>query len=225
MMSDTLSPFGPSETYVCPPGYHPSIGHHGRILRYFWTISPWSLISTSVLYGFFFGWSSCCSPVRLKTPHVFAFLHAAPNASVSGPGIVVAVANISALSYMMPCVEYSGKTIRSMPGSPCFVPTTRSQMRSTFFITSSRVWSRGILYWKTHTPTVSGELEMSPWRDIYGGVEGSERVCGAARGAARRREASVAGRAGARSGEGAEGGARGVLACECFAAKGSASSL
>ena len=168
MMSDTLSPFGPSETYVCPPGYHPSIGHHGRILRYFCTISPWSLISTSVLYGFFFGWSSCCSPVRLKTPHVFAFLHAAPNASVSGPGIVVAVANISALSYMMPCVEYSGKTIRSMPGSPCFVPTTRSQMRSTFFITSSRVWSRGILYWKTHTPTVSGELEMSPWRDIYG---------------------------------------------------------
>ena len=49
--------------------------------------------------------------------------------------------------------------------------------------------------WKTHTPTVSGELEMSPWRDIYG-VEGSERVCGAARGAARRREGSVAGRAG-----------------------------
>ena len=45
MMSDTLSPFGPSETYVCPPGYHPSIGHHGRILRYFWTISPWSLIT------------------------------------------------------------------------------------------------------------------------------------------------------------------------------------
>ena len=72
-------------------------------------------------------------------------------------------------------------------------------MRSTFFITSSRVWSRGILYWKTHTPTVSGELEMSPWRDIYG-VEGSERVCGATRGAARQREAERAPKEGARRG-------------------------
>ena len=143
------------------------MGHHGRILRYFWTISPWSLMRTSVLYGFFRGWSSCCSPVSEKTPHVFAALHALPKASVSGPGIVVAVANISSLSYMMPCVEYSGKMIKSMPGRPCFVPTTRSQIRSTFFITSSFVWSRGILYWKTQTPTVSGDEEISPWRDIF----------------------------------------------------------
>ena len=27
------------------------MGHHGRILRYFWTTSPLSLTSTSVLYG------------------------------------------------------------------------------------------------------------------------------------------------------------------------------
>ena len=74
MMSDTLSPFGPSETYVCPPGYHPSIGHHGRILRYFCTISPLLLMSTSVLYGFLRGCSSCCSPVSEKTPHTFALM-------------------------------------------------------------------------------------------------------------------------------------------------------
>ncbi len=43
------------------------MGVHGRSFRYFWTISPWSLMSTNVLYGFFFGCSSCCSPVREKT--------------------------------------------------------------------------------------------------------------------------------------------------------------
>jgi hypothetical protein len=28
------------------------------------------------------------------------------------------------------------------------------------------VWRRGIGYWKTQTPTVSSELEISPWRAI-----------------------------------------------------------
>ena len=124
-------PFGPCVTYVQSPGYQPSMGHQGRILRYFCTISPSSLMSTSVLYGCFFG-SSFFSPVRLKTPHTLDFLHAAENMSVSGPGIVTAVANISSRSYMMPCVLYSGNTIRSIPGRPCFMPSIFSQMLATF---------------------------------------------------------------------------------------------
>lgn len=133
--------------------------------------------------------------MREKTPQTPACLHASPKASVSGPGMVVAVAIISSLSYMMPWVEYSGKMIRSMPGRPCFVPFTTSQILRTLAITcvhgargrasaqetvlsrrlsrarpitSSCVWRRGILYWKTQVPTVSGLDEMSPWRDMSG---------------------------------------------------------
>ena len=98
MMSDILIPFGPVVTYVQSPGYHPSMGHQGRILRYFWTISPSSLMSTSVLYGCFFG-SSLRSPVREKTPQTLDFLHAALNMSVSGPGMFTAVANISSVKH------------------------------------------------------------------------------------------------------------------------------
>jgi hypothetical protein len=60
--------------------------------------------------------------------------------------------------------EYSGKMIKSMPGSPAFAPTTRSQILWTLSITCSFVWRRGIAYWKTQTPTVSGLEAMSPWR-------------------------------------------------------------
>jgi hypothetical protein len=48
-------PFGPSDTKVQLPGYQPSIGTHGMILRYFCTISPLSFIRISVLYGALFG--------------------------------------------------------------------------------------------------------------------------------------------------------------------------
>jgi hypothetical protein len=34
MMSDILMPLGPSVTNVSLPGYHPSIGVQGQILRY-----------------------------------------------------------------------------------------------------------------------------------------------------------------------------------------------
>ena len=73
--------------------------------------------------------------MREKTPQTPACLHASPKASVSGPGMVVAVAIISSLSYMMPWVEYSGKMIRSMPGRPYFVPFTTSQILRTLAIT------------------------------------------------------------------------------------------
>ena len=63
-------------------------------------------------------------------------------------------------------VEYSGKIIRSMPGKPVLTPLTISQIFLAFSVTSSLVWSRGIGYWKTQTPTVSGELEISPCRDM-----------------------------------------------------------
>lgn len=43
------------------------MGVHGSSFRYFCTISPWSSMRTNVLYGFFFGCSSCCSPVRENT--------------------------------------------------------------------------------------------------------------------------------------------------------------
>ena len=141
------------------------MGHQGRILRYFCIISPSSLINTRVLYGCFFG-SSCFSPVSEKTPQTFVFLHAAANISVTGPGMLTAVANISSRSYMMPCVLYSGNTIKSMPGKPCFMPSMMPQIFLTFSCTSSFVCNLGILYWYTHTPTVSGELLMSPCLDI-----------------------------------------------------------
>jgi hypothetical protein len=40
------------------------------------------------------------------------------------------------------------------------------QIFLTFSCTSSFVCNLGILYWYTHTPTVSGELLMSPCLDI-----------------------------------------------------------
>src|SRR6478609_5152978 len=103
MIRLTFRPFGPSETYVQLPGYQPSIGTHGMILRYFWTMSPLSFIRISVLYGAFFGCSSCCSPVKENTPHTLALRQASAKISVSSPGTLDALAYISALSYMMPC--------------------------------------------------------------------------------------------------------------------------
>ena len=44
-------------------------GAHGKILRYFCTISPLSFIKMSVLYGTLAGCSSWRSPVSEKTPH------------------------------------------------------------------------------------------------------------------------------------------------------------
>ena len=93
-------------------------------------------------------------------------LQASANISVNGPGISHAVANISSLSYMMPMVEYSGNTMISIPGNPILVPLTMSHIFWALAYTSSVVWRRGMGYWKTQTPTVSGELEMSPWRDM-----------------------------------------------------------
>lgn len=102
-------------------------------------------MSTSVLYGGLAGWSSCRSPVIEKTPHVWASRHAAAKISVSSPGIVAAVSYISFGSYMMPCVEYSGNTTRSMPGSPDFMPTTISAILRALSRTSAFVCRRGIL--------------------------------------------------------------------------------
>jgi hypothetical protein len=56
---------------------------------------------------------------------------------------------------MIPMVLNSGNTIKSIPGRPILVPTTISQIFLALAITSSVVCSRGIEYWKTHTPTVS----------------------------------------------------------------------
>jgi len=41
-------------------------------------------------------------------------------------------------------VEYSGNTMISMPGKPCFIPRTYSQIFSTLPMTSSCVCMRGI---------------------------------------------------------------------------------
>jgi len=87
--------------------------------------------------------------------------------SVSGPGIAHAVSNISSRSYIMiPIVLYSGNTMRSIPGRPILVPFTMSHILRTFARTSSFVCRRGMGYWKTHTSTLSGELEMSPGLDM-----------------------------------------------------------
>src|SRR6478609_11268806 len=108
MMSDIFRPLGPVETYVQLPGYQPSIGTQGMILRYFCTISPWSSMRIRVLYGALLGCSSCRSPVSENTPQTFAALQAAEKMAVSSPGMAEAVSYISPLSYMMPCVLYSG---------------------------------------------------------------------------------------------------------------------
>ncbi|MNU08550.1 hypothetical protein D3C72_2546430 [compost metagenome] len=58
---------------------------------------------------------------------------------------MAAVSYISFESYMMPCVEYSGKITRSMPGRPDFMPTTMSAILRALSSTSALVCSRGIL--------------------------------------------------------------------------------
>src|ERR1700709_2724241 len=145
MISETFRPFGPSETYVQLPGYQPSIGTHGMILRYFWTISPLSFIRIRVLYGALFGCSSWRSPVSENTPQTLALRQASAKIAVSSPGITDAVSYISLESYMMPWVEYSGKITRSMPGSPTFMPTTISAIFLALAITSALVCNLGTL--------------------------------------------------------------------------------
>ena len=61
------------------------------------------------------------------------------------PGQDEAVSYISRSSYMMPCVEYSGKITRSMPGRPIFMPSIISAILRAFARTSSFVCRRGIL--------------------------------------------------------------------------------
>ena len=61
---------------------------------------------------------------------------------------------------MIPMVEYSGKTMRSIPGRPTLTPFTMSQIFLAFSITSSLVCNRGMGYWKTQTPTVSSDEEI-----------------------------------------------------------------
>ncbi len=102
------------------------------ILRYFCTISPLSFIRISVLYGAFLGCSSWRSPVSEKTPQTLALRQAAAKISVSSPGTLAAVSNISLASYMMPWVLYSGKMTRSMPGKPIFMPTIISAILPAF---------------------------------------------------------------------------------------------
>src|SRR5665647_1853099 len=97
-------PLGPSDTKVQSPGYQPSIGVHGMILRYFWTISPLLFIRISVLYGALLGCSSWRSPVSENTPQTLASRQAAAKISVSAPGMVDAVSYISWASYMIPWV-------------------------------------------------------------------------------------------------------------------------
>ena len=92
-----------------------------------------------------FGWSSWRSPVSENTPHTLALRQAAAKISVSSPGTLDAVSYISFWSYMIPCVLYSGKITRSMPGSPTFMPTIMSAMLRALARTSALVCRRGIL--------------------------------------------------------------------------------
>ncbi len=80
-----------------------------------------------------------------KTPHVPASRQAAEKIAVSSPGTLAAVAYISSGSYMIPWVEYSGKTTRSMPGSPVFIPMSMSAILRALSSTSALVCSLGIL--------------------------------------------------------------------------------
>jgi hypothetical protein len=82
------------------------------------------------------GWSSCFSPVSENTPQHLAALHASPKISVSSPGTLDAVSYISLASYMIPCVLYSGKIARSIPGSPIFMPFIISPIFLAFSSTS-----------------------------------------------------------------------------------------
>jgi hypothetical protein len=58
---------------------------------------------------------------------------------------VAAFSYISALSYMIPCVLYSGKMTRSSPGRPTFMPSTIDAIWRALTRTSARVCRRGIL--------------------------------------------------------------------------------
>jgi hypothetical protein len=57
-------------------------------------------------------------------------------------------------------VEYSGNTIKSIPGKPFLTPFTISQIFSAFSTTSSVVCNLGILYWNAR-----GEDELQVARD------------------------------------------------------------
>ena len=144
-------PFGPSVTIVPRlPGVQPSMGVQGKSLRYFWTISPSSLIKTRVLYGFLFGWSSCCSPVSEKTPQQPASLHASPNMSVNGPGILHAVSNISCRSYIIPFKW----TEDSLEHSFDKRKRARKILLEQFFLTH-----HGWIFWKHNEVLKCGEIE------------------------------------------------------------------
>ena len=80
-----------------------------------------------------------------NTPQTLALRQASAKISVSAPGTVEAVSYISAASYMIPWVEYSGKITRSRPGRPAFMPTIMSPIFLAFSSTSAFVWRRGIL--------------------------------------------------------------------------------
>jgi hypothetical protein len=74
-----------------------------------------------------------------------ALRQACAKISVSSPGTAEAVSYISLASYMIPCVLYSGKMTRSMPGRPTFMPSTISPIFRAFSRTSLLVCMRGIL--------------------------------------------------------------------------------
>ena len=80
-----------------------------------------------------------------NTPQTFALLQASAKISVSSPGTLAAVSYISFESYMMPCVLYSGKITRSMPGKADFMPTSISAILRALASTSALVCRRGIL--------------------------------------------------------------------------------
>jgi hypothetical protein len=83
--------------------------------------------------------------VSENTPHTLALRQASAKISVSAPGTVEAVSYISFASYMIPCVLYSGKMTRSMPGRPDFIPMTISAILRALSKTSAVVCKRGIL--------------------------------------------------------------------------------
>lgn len=92
-----------------------------------------------MLYGALRGCCSWRSPVSENTPHTLARRQASAKIAVSSPGTVAAVSYISFASYMIPCVEYSGNTTRSMPGRPRFMPTSISAILRALSSTSAWV--------------------------------------------------------------------------------------
>jgi hypothetical protein len=83
--------------------------------------------------------------VSENTPQTLALRQAAAKISVSSPGTDDAVSYISFESYMMPCVLYSGKMTRSMPGRPTFMPSIIWAIWRALSSTSFLVCRRGIL--------------------------------------------------------------------------------